>query len=189
MHAAILLTLMHYGVIPVLQNGDITMVKEFRMAYGDTSRQDSIANSPGRAMSGPFGMNAANYYQNADGSWNLFNFKLPAESLRDKNAAEERQDFRDYLDKPKVKAILEDPHAKTDFGRPGDFIYRRMGLPSHELPAPFNRLSKEALAPLQHILQYNEDGSMKIYIKQPLDQDGQAQQVFSRIVDELERAR
>lgn len=182
------LILVSYGFIPVQENGDIKTVKEFRMSYGDTSRQEALSRSAARARMGPWGMNAANYYHNENGSWNLFNFRLPSESTTDPRALEERQSFRDYQSRPDVRKAVKNAGAKINFGEPGEFIFKRMGLSSGELPAPLNRLSVEALAPLDHIQQFNEDGTMKIYIKQPMDRDGSAQRVFQRIVEETSKA-
>ncbi len=68
--------------------------------------------SAGRSSMGPFGMNAAFYFQNPDGTWNLFNFRLPSESLTDPKALEERQRFRDFLSRKDVRELLNDPYTK-----------------------------------------------------------------------------
>lgn len=167
------LTLVHYGFWG--------QEKEYRLAYGDTSQQDAIANSPTRSAFGPFAMNAAFYFHNPDGTWNLFNFRLPSESMTDPAAIEERARYREYLSRPDVRALMQSPYEKENFGKPEDYIYKRMGLKTEELPEPFNKYPEAALEKIDSIFQYNADSTAKIYFRKPHDLEGKAQLVLEEI--------
>ncbi len=179
------LTLVHYGYWSELVNGEPVSTKEYRMSYGDPSAQEAAAMSSGRSAMGPFAMNAAFYFQNPDGTWNLFNFRLPSESLTDPKALDERQRFRDYLSRADVRELLNDPYTKVDFGQPGDFIYKRMGLSGSELPDPFKRFPVAAMGKIEAIFQFNADLTAKLYFRKPYDLEGKAQPVFQELVNSL----
>lgn len=175
-------TLVHYGNIGTTEGGESFVTKEFRLAYGDTSAQDAVANSPGRSNFGPFAMNAAFYYHNADGSWNLFNFRLPSESLTDPHAIVERASFLEFLGRPEVRELMGEPYTKTNFGKQTDFIYKRMELKTTELPEPFRHLPKPVLDTVESIFQYNVDGTAKIFLRKDFDLDGNAQGIFNYLM-------
>jgi len=179
-------SLVQYGLLDMAVNDQRVTYKEFRVSYGDPRKQDAEAVSPSRTSLGPFAMNAAFYYHNADGTWNLFNFRLPSESLTEASAIDERLKFRDYLGRKEVRSLMGNPYNQVDFGSDGDFIVKRMKLTHDRLPEPFNQLSTGVLESIESILIYNADGTGKIYFRKPLDLDGFAQTVFERLNREIQ---
>lgn len=178
------LSLVEYGRLDSLENGEFVTVKEFRISYGNTDPQDAVASSSFRLSLGAIGMNAAFYYHNPDGTWNLFNFQMPLESL-DAAGIEDRLRYREFLARPEVLAVLEKPYDKIDFGKEGEFIYKRMGLTTAQLPEPFNRFLPQDLETIESIFQYNADGTAKIYFRKPFDRDGYAQPVFESLAKSI----
>lgn len=156
------------------------------IGYGDTEKQDRIANTPLRASLGPFGMNAAVYLRNPDGSWNLFNFRLPEETMVESVATAQHQQFITLLRRNDVRLLMESPYDKVDFGTPDDFIYKKMNLPVSALPEPFNRFPSEALEKIEMVMQYNADKTAKAYFQQPFDRESSATELFQKIVDAVE---
>lgn len=146
----------------------------YLVTLGDPEREDERALNRAQAGFGAFAMNAAQYFPNEDGTWRVFNFRLP----RDNDEAD-KQAFLDFLASREARDVLQDAYERKDFGKPSGFVYRRMRLEAAELPYPFNRSSREALAPFIGIFIYNADSTGKLLIRQPNDEDGKAQEVFA----------
>lgn len=158
-------------------------VKLYLLTLGDTSREDERALGRAQAGFGVFAMNSAQYFPNGDGSWRVFNFRLP----RDNDEADKRA-FLDFLASADGRRLLEDPYAREDYGAPSGFLYRKMRLSSAELPPPLERASREALLPVTGIFQYNADGTAKLLLNEPYDEEGRAQQVFERLLRETRQS-
>jgi len=153
------------------------------ITVGDTSAEDrKLEHRPDQLM--PFKLDAAQYGAVGDGFWRLARFRMP-----DLGPRGDAEAFLAFLRRKDVQALLNsDIYADADFGEPGDYIYKRRRLPASELPAPFDRLSAEALAPVATIFRYNADGTMSVLLKGPDDEEGRAQRVLERIQAELARS-
>lgn len=152
-------------------------VKVYLVTLGDPSREDERTAGRNQAGFGAFAMNAAQYFPNGDGTWRVFNFRLPRE-----NDEADKQAFFNFLMSRSAEDVLRDPYERKDFGVSGGFVYRRMRIDSSELPAPFNRSKPEALAPFIGLFHYNADGAGKLIIREPDDEKGKAQEVFARLL-------
>ena len=156
-------------------------VDTFMLTLGDTRREDFKLSQRDPKMT-PFILDAAQYGRAADGTWMVHRFRMPSFSGM---ADDDSQAFLDFLKRKDVRAALEDVYARKDFGKPGDFLYRKMGLRQSDLPAPFNRLSPDALSQIQTIFVYNADGTMHIKITPPADEAEPARAVFERLNSEI----
>lgn len=177
------LELIHYGWIETEnQDGATALSREFRIGFGNTEKQDELASTPFRASMGPFGMNAAIYLRNADGTWNLFNYRLP----NDDASEEEKQKFISFMRRKDVGELFARPYEPTEFGGPEDFIYKKLSVPSSALPEPFNRFPSAVLARIAMVMQYNANQTAKAYFQQPYDREEHAVGLFQQIVDATE---
>jgi hypothetical protein len=165
------------GDISLAQDdGSSVLVAVYKLAVGDPEPELSRALT--RSHLGDFAANAAQYFPNRRGGWKVRNFRLP------KNQ-EEVPDFLAYLRRPDVGAILEDSMTIVDFGEPQGFVYMRTSLASQQLPEPWNKLSAQALAPIQMIQQSNADGTQSVYLAPPFDREGEVQKALAAIHAEL----
>lgn len=150
---------------------------------GDTARQDAVADARSKVMQGPLGvfaLNAAHYAPNADGTWRMWNFRTPT--------PENLMEWVDYITRPEVQEVIETlnkAQAQKDFGGPGEFIWIRAAVPVSELPPPLNRLSAETLAPVLSFFHYNEDGTIRIELKDPFWEGPNARVVFESMIAEI----
>lgn len=154
-------------------------VKLYLITLGDPSREDERALSRAQAGFGVFAMNSAQYFPNGDGSWRVFNFRLP----RDNDEAGKRA-FMDFMASLEARRVLEDAYAREDYGTPEGFVYRKMRIEASQLPTPLNRASREALSPFIGLFQYNADGTAKFLLNDPFDEEGKAQEVYERLQSE-----
>lgn len=151
----------------------------FKLMVGDTTRQSLLAHERGRFNPTPFDPNAAHYYPNGDGSWRVWNWRLPG-------SEQEREAFRVFLSKPEVKDILErGEHSVRDFGEPGDFIYQRARIAAGALPEPLAALSPGILARFGLIRQYNADSTIEIYPLRPHDLGEEAERLYLEMIESL----
>lgn len=156
----------------------------YLLTIGDPTAEDARALNRAQAGFGHFAMNAAQYFANGDGTWKLVSLRLPAHSAPD----EEKQAFLEALRRPDVRRAAEDPYQAPDIGRPGDFVEIRRAVPGKELPAPLDALTPEALAGVQAVFRYHADGTMKLLLAQPWDEEERAREVFERITSALGKA-
>jgi len=153
-------------------SGESTSVELFMLTLGDTTKEDAkFGERPDNMF--PFTMDSAQYAPDGTGAWRLYQFRWP-----NLNAGPDAEAFLAFLRRPDVKRLLEDIYTREDFGVPGDFIYKRMGVPAFELPAPFNRFPPAELAPIKSFYRYNADGTMNILLAEPYDEDARAHEVF-----------
>ncbi len=110
----------------------------------------------------------------------MWNFRPPK--------PEEFIEWFDYISNPKIQAFLETfdrTNIPRDFGKEGDIIYVRRRVLASELPSPLNRVSAEALAPVLSIFHYNEDGTMRLELRDPFWEENKARVVFRRLLEEI----
>ena len=159
------------------------VINLYAITLGNTSMQDEKASIRNKAMQealGPFATNAAHYAPNNDGTWRMWNFRPPK--------PEEFIEWFDYISNPKIQAFLETfdrTNIPRDFGKEGDIIYVRRRVLASELPSPLNRVSAEALAPVLSIFHYNEDGTMRLELRDPFWEENKARVVFRRLLEEI----
>jgi|GEM_PF-3365042 len=161
-------------------------VKLCSITLGDTAEQDAKANGRGKVYQrelGPFALNAAQYTPNGDGSWRMWNFRPPKFDAK----LEEMSEWIEYLGRKDVSEFLEnfDRNATQNFGKPGDFIYVRGHIAVSELPEPFNRASAETLKAVLSLFRYNEDGTMRVELRDPYWEEDKAQAIFNALSAEI----
>jgi hypothetical protein len=177
------------GTRYILRDGVMIGSKNlYVITLGDTAWQDAKAEARGRAMQGklgPFASNAAQYAENGDGSWRMWSFRPPKFDAR----LEEMNEWIEYLGREDVSEFLEnfDRNTPQDFGKPGDFIYARGHIAVSELPEPFNRASAETLKAVLSLFRYNEDGTMRMELRDPYWEEDRAQVIFDALSAEMER--
>jgi len=152
--------------------------KVFILVIGDPSREDQRMMGRTLAGLGAFAMDSAQYFHNEDTSWRVFNFRMPSPG--------ESEAFIDFLSDPRAEQFLKDPYVRENVGKPGDFVYKNMNVPQSDLPAPLSRASTKTLEAIAGIFRYNADGTMKIFLKQPLDEEENAKQVYWQLKKEIE---
>jgi hypothetical protein len=156
------------------------------ITFGDTVWQDAAADARSKVMQGPLGafaLNAAHYAPNADGTWRMWNFR-PA-------TPENLMEWVDYIARPEVQKVIDNlnkAETQKDFGGPDEFIWIRASVKASELPYPLNRMSAETLAPVLSIFHYNEDGTMRIELRDPFWEAPKALVIFERMNAELNSA-
>ena len=154
------------------------------ITLGDTAWQDAKADMRGKALQGvfgPFALSAAQYAPNGDGTWRMWNFRPPK--------PEETVAWVEYVSSTEVADFLSkfDRMVPQDFGNPGDFIYVRGHIATSELLEPFNRASAETLASALSLFRYNEDGTMRMELRDPYWEEDKAQAIFNALSAEINK--
>lgn len=161
----------------------IRTVLTYKIIVGNTDAADrSLRARLFSGMSGYDDMNATMYLPNPDGSWKVESHGRPPDRrLDDPRGFAEREAHIAYLSRRDVIAFLRAPHRYANFGEKGDPYYKRARVPQSELPAPFDRMSRGALAPASNIVQFNDGGGIKVYLHDPYDEDEYARAVLERM--------
>lgn len=170
------------------KSGDLTTIEPggasrtidtYILTVGDPSREDQRQMNRVNMGLGAFSMDSAQYFHNDDSSWRLYNFRMPVQGESDA--------FIDFLASPAGESAFSDPYKREDLGKAGDFVYKKMRIEQKDLPAPLNRASTKTLQAIAGIFRFNADGSMKIFLKEPLDQEENAKRVYRQLRNEIER--
>ena len=150
----------------------------FQLTFGDTGPANDRVTSRLEAGLYPYGLDWAMFLPNADGTWKVFQVRMPR--------PEEQEALMRFFDQH--SDVVQDPFAHADFGEPGDFIYRRMKVPQSSLPSPLGRVSRDAVTPIESVFRHNSDGTIDVHLKKGFDENGRAQEVFERLKKEIERS-
>ena len=168
------------GDLTTIEPGGATRtIDTYILTVGDPSREDQRQMNRVNMGLGAFSMDSAQYFHNEDSSWRLYDFRMPVQGESDA--------FIDFLASPAGESAFSDPYKREDFGKAGDFVYKKMRVEQKDLPAPLNRASTKTLQAIAGIFRFNADGTMKIFLKEPLDQEENAKRVYRQLRKEIER--